>query len=111
MYEGVSNSALADIDVVASAESRYHSHENNGERVYFNAARGGAGASADKHEHDGQEVSAVGERGEVDGVEAGGAGSSGIKKCYQPFIPQREIPVSGIISFEKEKEQSRNEEK
>lgn len=104
MHEGIGNSALSDIDVLASAESRYHSHENNGERVYFNAARGGAGASADKHEHDGQKVSAVGERGEVNGIEAGRAGSSGIKERNQPFVPQREIPVSGIISLEKEKE-------
>ena len=96
--------------ISAPAEHGDHSHYYYGEGIYFDAARGRAGASADKHQYHRQKVSAVGERSQVYGIETCRSRSCRVKERNQPFFAQSKVFVCGVGALEEEKQHGGNDQ-
>ena len=75
---------FAYIYISAPAEHGDHSHYDYGEGIYFDAARGRAGASADEHQYHRQKVSAV------------GVGVVALKKETSHFSPKVKFSYVGL---------------
>ena len=101
---------FTDVYIFFAAEDGDHTHNYYGEGIYFDAARGRAGASADEHQYHRQKVSAVGERSQIHRIETCRSRSCRVKERNQPFFAQSKVFVCGVGVLEEEKQHGGNDQ-
>ena len=97
-------------DSVVTPCYRNGCHNQHHDSGYLDAAAGGTGRGANKHQTDGKNLTDLVHRGDVNAVETSGAGGDRLKEGGIQLLPDREIAHRGrVMPLQRGKTQSADE--